>query len=130
VAESNVDLVNRLFEAFARGDAEAIAALFDDEARFEPLSTSAAERHPYVGQEGVRRYLEDLGATWDRFQVTISEVREDGDHVVALGRIYAAGNGFVGDDPAGFVWRFKEGKIAFGKVFTSHDAALDAAGLD
>jgi ketosteroid isomerase-like protein len=91
VAESNVDIVNRLFEAFARRDAKAIAELFDDEARFEPLSTSVAERRPYIGPEGVRRYMEDLGAAWDRFQVTISEVREDGDHVVALGRIYAAG---------------------------------------
>jgi ketosteroid isomerase-like protein len=126
---SNADTVRLFFEAFVRRDAEAAAELFEDAATFEPASTAVSERGTYEGPEGVRRYFRDLDETWQSFRVTISELHEDGDQVVALGRVYAAGNGFVGDDPAGFVWRLRDGMVVHGRVFTSHDAALAAAGL-
>jgi ketosteroid isomerase-like protein len=126
---SNADTIRSLFDAFSRRDAAAAAELFNEDAKFEPASTPAAGRETYVGPEGVRSYFRDLDETWQRFEVTITELLEHDDCVVVLGRVYAAGNGFVGDDPAGFVWRLRNGRIVFGRVFTSHDGALAAAGL-
>ena len=69
----------------------------------EPLSTPVERRTPYLGVDGLRRYLQDLDETWDRFDVTIEDVRADeGEDVVADGRILAQQNDVAVDDPACF----------------------------
>jgi hypothetical protein len=47
---------------------------------------------------------------------------------VALGRIYARQASFVADDPAAFVFRLRDSKIVWAKVYRSETEALAAAG--
>ena len=129
VDERNLDVVRKLFRAFAARDVERTLLLVDRGVMIEPLSTPVERRTPYLGAPGMRRYLRDLDETWQRFEVSIDELRAEGDYVVATGRIYAQHPNLVADDPAGFVFRLRDSKVVWVKVYRSHEEALAAAGL-
>jgi anti-sigma regulatory factor (Ser/Thr protein kinase)/ketosteroid isomerase-like protein len=126
--EQNRRVVNDLFEAFAARDVGRTVELVDRGVMLEPLSTPVQRRTPYLGVSGLRLYLRDLDETWDEFDVTIAVTRAEGDYVVALGRIYARQASFVADDPAAFVFRLRDSKIVWAKVYRSETEALAAAG--
>jgi ketosteroid isomerase-like protein/anti-sigma regulatory factor (Ser/Thr protein kinase) len=126
--EENLRVVGDLFDAFAARDVSRTTRLVDRGVMLEPLSTPAARRTPYLGVDGLRRYLQDLDETWDSFVVTIADLRADGEHVVAVSRIRARLRGVTVDDPAGFAFRLRDGKVVWAKVYPSHDEALAAVG--
>jgi ketosteroid isomerase-like protein len=120
--------VRELLAAFDRRDAETVAALVDEDATFEPLSTEAAERGAYVGPDGIRAYLRDLDETWRQFDLSIGDVGEVEGHVLATGRIYARARhtSLVADDPVAFAWELHEGRVVWGRVFTGEASARAA----
>ena len=127
-AERNLQVVRDLLEAFAAADVERTVRLVDRGVMIEPLSTPVQRRTPYHGIPGLRRYLQDLDDTWQEFQVSVQELRAAGDHVVAKGRIRARQQNVTADDAAGFVFKLREAKIVWLKVYRSHDEALADAG--
>jgi ketosteroid isomerase-like protein len=129
---SNVAVVEALFDAFARRDPEAMIELMSEDVVFEPASTEQATREPYRGHEGIHRYLRDLTRTWAEFRVTIHEYRGAGDRVLAVGRVYARSNSpvFISDSEISFVWWLRDGRIVHGRTYTDPheaDAALRAS---
>jgi hypothetical protein len=95
----------------------------------EPLSTPVQQRTPYLGVDGLRRYLRDLDETWDEFHVSYEELRaDDGEHVVALGEIRARQGDVVLDEAAGFAFRLREARVVWAKVYRDPDEALAAVG--
>jgi len=130
-AEENLRVVRDVFDAFAARDVSRTSQLVDRGVMLEPLSTPVERRTPYLGVDGLRRYLQDLDETWDRFDVAIEDVRaDDGEHVVAVGRIHARQNDVAVGDPAGFAFRLRDGKVVWAKVYGSHDEALAAVGWE
>ena len=127
-AEENLRVVRQLLDAFDARDVSRTTELVDRGVMMEPLSTPVERRTPYLGIDGLRRYLQDLDSTWDTFVVTIGDLRSDAEHVVAIGRIYARQGGVTVDDPAGFAFKLREGKVVWAKVYRSHDEALAAVG--
>jgi len=128
-AEENLRVVRDLFDAFAVRDVSRSSQLVDRGVMIEPLSTPVERRTPYLGVDGLRRYLQDLDDTWDRFDVAIEDLRaDDGEHVVAVGRIQARTKDVVVDDPAAFAFRLRDGKVVWAKVYQSHEEGLAAVG--
>jgi anti-sigma regulatory factor (Ser/Thr protein kinase)/ketosteroid isomerase-like protein len=127
-AERNRRVVRELFDAFAARDVERTTELADRGVMLEPLSTPVQRRTPYLGVSGLMRYLRDLDETWNEFDITIEETRAEGPYVVATGRIYARQRGFVADDPAAFVFKLRDAKVVWAKVYRSEAEALAAAG--
>lgn len=125
----NVEVVKRVFEAFAERNVDAMADLLDPEVLFEPAPTFARPHRSYLGHSGMRQYFDDLSESWERLEVNVQEYRSAGNYVLAFGRIYAVGGGSVADDPASFVWRLEGGKVVWGKVFRRRGEALDVVGL-
>jgi ketosteroid isomerase-like protein len=131
VSEANVDLARRAFEAFAERDLDALLDLMDPEMEFLPVTANLTTGGlPYRGHDGLRRYLEDVGRVWDELRIYPSEFRDLGETVVALGRIHGRGGGMIIDRPTGWVWRMRDEKIVWGRVYTSQEEALRAAGAD
>jgi uncharacterized protein (TIGR02246 family) len=131
--EPNVAIVEQLFDAFARRDADAMAALMAPDVVFEPASTELADREPYRGREGIRSYLADLTRTWAEFRVTIHEYRSMGDRVLALGRVYArsASPAFIADNEIAFVWRLRDGRVVHGRTHRDpHEAEAELLDSD
>jgi ketosteroid isomerase-like protein len=110
---------------------DAFVALADPEIEFFPVTaTIAAGGRPYVGLEGIRRYFEDVALVWHELRAVPQEYRELDDGVLALGRVYARGvDGLLVDSPAGWLWRLRNGKVVYGRIFSDRTAALAAAGL-
>jgi anti-sigma regulatory factor (Ser/Thr protein kinase)/ketosteroid isomerase-like protein len=128
-SERNLQVVRELFDAFAARDMARTVALVDRGVMIEPLSTPVGRRTPDLGVSGLRRYFQELDATWQRFELTLGELRAGGDYVVASGRIHAQQQNFTADDPAGFAFKLRDAKVVWAKVYTSHEEALAAAGL-
>jgi ketosteroid isomerase-like protein len=123
-------IVQRILDAFARRDGDALAALVGPDVVFEPVSTEVAERRPYRGPEGMRAYLADLDAAWRQFEVRFATIVEMDDHVLVTGRIYARArrSNLVADDPVAFVWKVVDHRAVWGRVFFSESAARRAIG--
>jgi len=128
-AEENRRVVAGLFDAFAARDVERTVELVDRGVMLEPLSTPVQQRTPYLGVDGLRRYLLDLGDTWDEFEISFEELRaDDAEHVVALGEIRARQGILAVEETAGFAFRLREARIVWGKVYRDRDEALAAVG--
>jgi anti-sigma regulatory factor (Ser/Thr protein kinase)/ketosteroid isomerase-like protein len=127
--DRNIGVVRELFKAFAARDVARTTQFVDRGVMIEPLSTPVQRRTPYLGVSGLRRYFRDLDQTWQRFELTLGELRADGDWVVAAGRIHAQRENFIADDPAGFAFKLRDAKVVWAKVYRSHEEALAAAGL-
>lgn len=127
----NVELAQRVFDAFARRDVDAIVALCDPEVEFHAVTAVLVGRDtPYRGAEGIRRYFADAERVWEELEMAPREFHAVGDDVVVLGRVYARGEGRIVDSPTGWVWRFRNGLLVWGRVYANADDARAAAGLD
>jgi uncharacterized protein len=131
MGEGSIELVRRVFAAFAERDVEAVLELVGRDVEFfPPTATIAGHETPYRGHEGLRKYFEDVARIWEVLEVVPHEYREAGDQVIALGRVYGRGlDGLLVDSPTGWIWTVEGGKIVAGRVYTSRQEALDAAGL-
>jgi ketosteroid isomerase-like protein len=131
MGEESIALVRRAFSAFAERNLEAVLELVGPDVEFFPPTASIAGHDtPYRGEEGLRQYFDDVARIWEVLEVVPHEYREVGDQVVALGRVYGRGvAGLLVDSPTGWIWTIDGGKIVAGRVFTSRQEALDAAGL-
>jgi ketosteroid isomerase-like protein len=134
-AQSNIETIRAMFEAFRRRDAAASAA---------PLSPAVvwdASRMPVEDLRGVYRGLEEVAgfwrrwlAAWETIELGEYELIDAGDHVVAWlegqtnrGR----GSGIeIKNPPYGWVYTFGDGKVIRVEMFMDRSEALVAAGLD
>jgi ketosteroid isomerase-like protein len=131
VAEQNIELVKRAFDAFSRRDLDAALELVAPDGEFiAPTGSIAGRSTPYRGHDGIREYFADVARIWEELEVIPHEFRQVGNQVVALGRVYGRGlDGLLVDSPTGWVWTIEGGRIVRGEVFTSRQEALDAVGL-
>jgi ketosteroid isomerase-like protein len=131
VPVSKLHVARQVFEAFDQRDAAALTAQMTDDVEFLPVTANLAlGGAPYRGHDGIALYLEHVARYWTEIRVFPGEFRDLGDLVVALGRIRARGGGMIIDRPAGWLWRFRGDKIAWGRVYASHEEALQAAGAE
>jgi len=119
-------LVERLFEAFNRRDADEIAALCDAEMGFFPVGTAEAigRDAPYVGPEGLREYLRDVDRAWEELQIAPSVIERHGGSLLVRGRAYARSRALgIRDMPVAWIWDVVDGRFVRGEVFPDPDQA-------
>jgi ketosteroid isomerase-like protein len=85
----------------------------------------------YRGHDGVREMLRDLWDSFDDLQIEISEFRDLGDRLVAIGRTRGRGKASGADveSPNGFVTEFRDGKAISIRGYLDPRDALAAAGV-
>ena len=92
----NVAVVRRAFDAFTLRDVERLVATCSPDVEFDlPTARLARTGQPYRGHEGVRTYMRDAARVWAELRLEAREFHEAGDLVVAVGRVYAWGEGRV-----------------------------------
>jgi len=131
MSQDNVELVRRVFAAFAARDIEAIAPLLDPELEVRPAIAGAPEGVVYRGREGMRDFWREIDAAWDEFLIEPQEFRDLGAKVLVLGRAHARGgeSGIVLDTTGGWLAEVRAGLLIRFQSFTSRAAALEAAGV-
>jgi ketosteroid isomerase-like protein len=128
----NFEVVERMFAAFGDRDLDALLALMDAEVEFLPVTANITTGGvPYRGHDGVARYFDDVARVWPELRLFPDEYRDGAQEgcVLVLGRVVARGGGMILDNPTGWVFAMRDGKIARLRVYGSHAEALEAAGL-
>ncbi len=129
MAQDNVDVVQGAWDAFGRGDIDAV---------LEAIAPSAETRLPaslpwggtYAGPEGFRDFLARLGDNYDQFSATPQKVLgADDNHVVVVaktkGRTKA---GATIEGRAIWLYQLRDGKIADAESFGDTAQILEALG--
>jgi ketosteroid isomerase-like protein len=135
MSRENVEAVKRGFDAFNRADIEALLGELDPEVEWHPVlqvvMLGGGEPSVHRGHEGVRDALRAWYEVLAEIQVTVSETRDLGERIVAIGRIRARGKegGAPVESPAAWVFEFKNGKAVRAREYLDPKEALEAAGL-
>lgn len=125
--EREQELIERLYNAFNRRDAEEIVALCDPRMGFFPIGTAeqVGREAPYVGPEGLTEYLRDVERAWDELQIVPKVVEIHGHSLLVRGRVYARSRPLgIRDMPVAWIWDMAEGKFTRGEVFRDPEEAV------
>jgi ketosteroid isomerase-like protein len=119
-------LVERLFDAFNRRDAEGIVALCHEEMEFFAITAEQVGRSdPYVGPEGLRAYLDDVATVWEELLVTPKEVEQSERSLLVQGRVYLRSRALgIRDMPAAWIWDLRGERFSRGRVFADPEEAV------
>ncbi len=116
----DVQVVKAVFEAFAERDVERMLELTDPECEFVAQTNDLTGRtEPYRGHDGMREYFRDIARVWDELRLFPDEFREIEDGVLVLGRVSARSHSRIVAGSTGWVWRLREGKVYYGRVYGS-----------
>jgi serine phosphatase RsbU (regulator of sigma subunit)/ketosteroid isomerase-like protein len=121
-------LVDRLYDAFNRRDADDIAAICAEDLEFFPVGTAEVlgRTAPYIGPAGLREYLEDVQRAWEELTITPSTVEQRGDRLLVRGRVYARSRDLgIRDMPMAWLWDLDQSRSCFlcGEVFRDPEQA-------
>jgi len=130
MSQSNVDVIQKVYAAFAAGDGPGAFAYMDpaivwNEAEGFPY----ADRNPYVGPAAIGEgVFFRLATEWENFQAVPKDFLDGGESVVALGRYTAThkGTGKPLDAQFAHVWGLREGKILTFQQYTDTAQASEA----
>jgi ketosteroid isomerase-like protein len=91
VTESNVELVQRLFDSFAEGGIEAALAALSEDLVIEIPPEMSAEPDSYHGHDGARRYFDGFDGMIEEIRYEALELIPVGDAVLAHVRLSGRG---------------------------------------
>jgi ketosteroid isomerase-like protein len=114
MSQENVESFKRGLEAGNRGDVETLLEELDPEVEWHSAlhALLGGEQTVFRGHDGVREMLRDLNEAFGEIDIEISEIRDLGDQLVAIGRNRARGRGSGAETetPLALVTEVKNGK--------------------
>ncbi len=128
MSQSNLDVVQGMYAAFARGDIGAVLAAFSPDIVWNEAENNLqfVDGNPYLGPQAVLEgVFMRLGEDFDGFAVVPERYIAEGDSVVMCGRYSATAKatGLPVNPQAVHVWTLRDGKAT---VFQQH---VDTLGL-
>ena len=133
MSQENVEAFKRGLDAGNRGDVEALLEELDPEIEWHSAlhALLGGEQTVFRGHDGVRAMIGDLYEAFGEIHIEISEIRDLGDRLVAIGRTRARGkaSGAETETPLAMLAEVKNGKKISIRAYLDPDEALEAAGL-
>lgn len=119
-------LVERLFAAFNRRDAEEITAVCHEEMEFYAVTAEEVGRGaPYTGVEGMRAYLDDVATVWEELLVTANQIEQREDTLLVRGRVYLRSRARgIRDMPTAWIWDVLDDRFIRGQAFIDPEEAV------
>ena len=130
MADSNLDVVQRLFDDYAEGGVEAVLHGADENIVIEIPPDMSAEPDTYHGHDGVRRYFAGFEGMLDDIRYEALDLTPRGeDMVIAHIRLSGRGvsSGLDADLEAYVVHELANGKIVRIRPYADLDGAQAAA---
>jgi ketosteroid isomerase-like protein len=126
----NVETYWRALDAANRRDMDALVREFDPDVEWHSAVVGMGAE-VYRGAEGVRELFRDGDENLANLVNEVSEVRDLGDRILALGRLRARGQESGVETEVSFnqLVDFKNGKVIRLRTFLDRQEALEAAGL-
>jgi ketosteroid isomerase-like protein len=116
-ARGEVEVVRRLYEAFARRDLNALVDHVADDFELLPTGTArlVGRATPYVGRAGVKEYFEDASRAWSQLEIRADDIRAVAGSVVVFGRVTGvpAGTTVPVERRVLWTWRLRDGRVVF-----------------
>jgi ketosteroid isomerase-like protein len=130
MSQESVEVVGKLYDAFASGDIDSVLAKVDPQIEFD-LSDRLPDEGLYRGREAYRQFLKRTFELWAGFRVEVEELLDAGDAVVALVHTTATGraSGIEIDERVAHVFWMRDATPYRFKVFSERAKALEATGL-
>ena len=116
--QAAVEVVEAIYEAFARRDLEAALTHMDEAIVLVPAGTSSllGRAEPYIGHDGIRRYFADVAEVWHDLTLRVDDIRAVKEGVVVFGSAV----GTTGDGPyerrAVWTWKVQGGRATSMRV--------------
>ena len=132
MSEENVNVVRTAFDAFIRGDAEAVLQLCAKDIVITQAPEVPGVSPRQHGHSGVLEAFAIWPEQWDEYRVeSVRVVADPGDYVIVASRQRGRGkqSGVEVDMEFYFLFAVRKGKIAEWQIFVNEDQALEAAEL-
>jgi ketosteroid isomerase-like protein len=133
MSEENVEAFKRGLEAGNRGDVEALLEELDPEVEWHSAihALLGGEQTVFRGHDGVRELFRDLNEAFGEMHIEISEIRDLGNRLVAIGSTRTRGKASSAETatPLAFVTEVKDGKTISIRGYLDPKEALAAARL-
>lgn len=132
MSQENVEAVRRALDGWNRGDVDAwVESAHPDIEWFSAIKGRVeGDNTVYRGVAETRRFWDEWHAIWE-LTIELSDIRDLGDTVLALGRMQARGDGSGIDieSPIGYVFEFEGGVVRRARSYLNPRQALEAVGL-
>ena len=133
MSQENVELLKKAYEAFARGDVEAVLERLDPDVDWRPAIAPILGVDAVRGREAVRDFLtRDLFEGFDQFRAEPLEFDDLGDDAVLVTARYVGrgeSSGIELDQTFATLYRLRDGKAVSMRDYSTRAQALEAAGL-
>ncbi len=131
MSQENVELAREVFDAVRRQDLPRLIDLTHPEVEWHSFFVLGEDGGVYRGHSGIGRYVENIKDAWEVVYPEIEDTVGVGAVVVLVGQIHyrGRGSGVETETPAGWMLRFREGKVVRFRAFQQPELALEAAGL-
>ena len=133
MSQENVESFKRGLQAGNRGDVETLLEQLDPEVEWHSAlhALLGGEQTVFRGHDGVREMLRDLDEAFGEIHIEMTEIRDLGDRLVAIGRNRARGRGSGAETetPFALVTEVKDGKTISVRGYLDPKQALEAVGL-
>jgi ketosteroid isomerase-like protein len=131
MSQENVELARRVMDALGRGDLASMIAFADPEVEWHSFFAELGQGGVYRGHDGTRQYLSDLGDAWEIVRADVDDGIGVSDVVLLVGRIHyrGKGSGIETETAAGWMLKFRQGKVICFRAFREPAHALEAVGL-
>lgn len=127
----NVELVQRGYEALARGDFDALFRVLHPDVEMRDAG-NFPEAGVYRGHQGVLDFLAQQAPVWDDFRILPERFIPVGDDGVLVLHKQVGRSKITGlqlEAPYAHVWTIRDGLVIQGRTYDSWEAGLAAAGL-
>jgi ketosteroid isomerase-like protein len=134
MSQENVEIVRRMYAAFAARDWKALADLCQPDVEYETLESTPGLSSSYCGVHEITEFFDAWSELYAEFRVEAEDVVAAGDRVVTVER--QAARGLKGSEAGAWVHQSfaclitcEDGKVRRIKEYPSRADALEAAGL-
>jgi ketosteroid isomerase-like protein len=131
MSQENVEAVHRVLTAVSERDVPCLIGLTDPDIEWRSFFAALSEGGEYRGHDGMRQYVADLREAFETLRVDVSSLLDVGETIVGIGRLYykGQGSGVEADSAAGWVFRFRGGKVLYFHAFRDPEKVFGAVGL-
>jgi ketosteroid isomerase-like protein len=130
MSQENVELVRVGYEAWNRGDMDAILAIFHPDVELVTTGVFPGLDPAYRGHDGFRKFWRDFRGTWESLSIAVHELRDCGERVVVLFSFWARGrDGLEVHRQNAAVSTIRDGLVVRQENHRDWSTALEAVGL-
>ncbi len=131
MAAATIELARALLATLSRRDVDGLLEASDPEVEWHSFFAQLGGEGVYRGPDGTRAYIRDLGESWDVVRADVDGAVAAGDIAILTGRIHYRGreSGLETETAAGWVLKFRDGKLLRFRAFREPELAEALAGL-